>query len=436
MNRNSSQPLTDFFKLTPLVWVTALMFSPDTLILLGNLAGGAGDFLVGMIIIIGTFQILNAKSYNALARIYPQPAGEALFFKSIFGPLPAAVLSLISRLVFTVCAATGMLVASGFAFNEIFLYWFPNFAFAFILLGVILAINLLGEDIAQKAQIAFVVTAVSGIILLSFAGLAGTGTVSTPVEAHHPALNMRNWASVCLLFAGFDLVYLNRPSKDVKRFNPYNYMVIGIISAGVLLGLWGLMSLKFVASHKLADTTIPHLIVARKILGQPGRIIMGIVIITGTCGAVNALFRGVSQITVGLAKERLLPAFFARNAKRAPLPLVVLTVTTALMMALGMAGADELDVYIRAGLLFWLLCYAMLHLAFLLARRHEDFSASLEYFPHPLVNSVAIFLLAVVSVLIYTDSEALLLIKFMVLMSAVILFLVFIGMRLTKNISF
>jgi hypothetical protein len=37
--------------------------------------------------------------------------------------------------------ATGLLVSSGFAFNEIFVYWFPNFGFAYLFLAILCSLQ-------------------------------------------------------------------------------------------------------------------------------------------------------------------------------------------------------------------------------------------------------------------------------------------------------
>jgi hypothetical protein len=52
------------------------------------------------------------------------------------------IFSIVSRVLAAVFLATATLVASGFVFNEVFAQHFPNFAFAFLMLGTLLAINL------------------------------------------------------------------------------------------------------------------------------------------------------------------------------------------------------------------------------------------------------------------------------------------------------
>jgi amino acid transporter len=119
---------------------------------------------------------------------------------------------------------------------------------------------------------------------------------------------------------------------------------------GLIFYLWGVVSLTYVSSRKLADTTIPYTIVAKAIMGQKGRICMGIVLLSGTCAAVNALFMGVSRMLAGMSAQSLLPSLLGVAQNRAPVPLILLRLGTGIMMAVGMAGEPVLAVYIRAGI--------------------------------------------------------------------------------------
>ncbi|NIN66172.1 MAG: hypothetical protein GTO63_16055, partial [Anaerolineae bacterium] len=73
---------------------------------------------------------------------------------------PAIAIPLCARVAFTICAATGILVVAGYVFNEVFVYWFPNLGFSFLLLGFLLVLNLLGRTISLVAQVIFIAVAV------------------------------------------------------------------------------------------------------------------------------------------------------------------------------------------------------------------------------------------------------------------------------------
>ena len=113
--------------------------------------------------------------------------------------------------------------------------------------------------------------------------------------------------SVLLLFVGFDLLTLSREQSADNAPHLQRHLLIGLLLAGTIFCLWGVASFLYVPSERLADTTIPHILAAKKILGQTGRIIMGVVIIAGTGAAVNALFMAIGEMIADLSTKKILP---------------------------------------------------------------------------------------------------------------------------------
>ena len=88
---------------------------------------------------------------------------------------------------------------------------------------------------------------------------------------------------------------------------------------------------------------------------------MAIVIIAASCAAVNALFGNVSRTLTQVMDRVDGSQAFEHFARRQAPWVLVCGVGVALMLATGMAGTDAIDVYLRAGLYSWLLCYAAVH---------------------------------------------------------------------------
>jgi len=140
---------------------------------------------------------------------------------------------------------------------------------------------------------------------------------------------------------------------------------------------------------------------------------MGIVILSGTCAAVNALFMAVSKMVAGMSAQSLLPSIFGAARNRATIPLVLLAIGTGVMMAAGMAGEPVLEVYIRAGMWLWLLNYAVIHLcALVISRRISDKSKHIQIRGYRVFPVVAFTVLIMILFgLLRTDDESILLIK-------------------------
>jgi amino acid transporter len=212
-------------------------------------------------------------------------------------------------------------------------------------------------------------------------------------------------------------------------------MILGILLAAIILVLWGLVSLNYVSPSKLADTTVPHMLAARKIMGQNGRFIMGLVVLAGSCAAVNALLMAVSRMISGMAKQGLLPAFLSLRSKRFPISLMLLVLGIAIMMAAGMAGEPLLEIYSRAGIWFWLLHYATIHVSVLIIRwRNPGRFHPFPPFIFPVMPIVAaLTLLMGLAGLLWTAPEGAPLLKFILAVFVTVSMFAFLFIRMTHR---
>ncbi|MDY0041772.1 MAG: amino acid permease [Desulforhabdus sp.] len=343
-----------------------VIFSAETLILLGNGVGQGGIWFLAFLVAGAVLHLFGAFTLFAN---FPDPKGETRLLQEGLGNRAALILPFSSRLSFAVIMATGSVVTAGFVFNEVFAYWFPNFLFAYLLLGLILAVNLLGRAVWGKFQVLVMLTALLGLIVLIVPGFALT---SPPISTDYqpaPFSSLLRTALVALLLPiGYDLtVFANGESTSNHKKSPAAAVLLG----SLFLLLWGVVSLHWIAPSTLAQTTIPYTVTARTIMGQKGRIIVGIVILAGTAGAVNALFGGVSRMTAAMASAGLLPSFFGDNRCKGRLTPVFLTAATSAMLFAGMAGSSHLDAFLRGSLILWLFHYAALHFAHFKAKRGD-----------------------------------------------------------------
>jgi L-asparagine transporter-like permease len=199
------------------------------------------------------------------------------------------------------------------------------------------------------------------------------------------------------LFIGFDLAgFFN----DVRRKNSdfsIQTMVFGIVITTVVFLCWGWISMKSVPLDRLSETTVPHMITARAVLGQTGRMVMGIVILAASFSSVNGLLLGTSQLASEMADRDLLPHILKFSFSRVSLSLILLVLGIGTLLYLGMAGKPVLELFIQAGLCLWLLYFGALHLAVLLKRDSSHPHKSrmgLIIFPLIQILGVVVFLLA------------------------------------------
>jgi amino acid transporter len=413
-----------------------LLVSPDALILLGNQTGSVGLAFLGMILFAGLIALGTAYSTAVLWAQFPGPGGESRGLQMALGTLPAMVLPLCARLVLLVCASTGILAIAGYVFNEVFVYWFPNLGFSFCLLGLLLMLNLLGPRVAKRAQCLFVAIALSGLLVLSALALLGSAHVPlTPATVRPaPVALLHGVLGALVLFVGFDLALFMPTSQAQLSLPVGKYLALGILLGGMTFCVWSLVSVSVVPAEKLAASTVPHMVTARMLLGQPGRVVMGMVVLAGVSSAVNALLMGVSRMLVGMASQNLLPAFLAWSPQRAPVALILLALGPAVMMYLGMAGEPETEVYARAGLVFWFMYYGAVHLAVLVLARRAHQRSSRRYATWLPMVSMSVIVLGIVG-LLWIDSEAGHLVRFMFMVMASVssLSLCWMGWRRLKD---
>jgi amino acid transporter len=346
-----------------LVFTLGVMLSPDTLILVGNTLGHEGRAALSGLLVAGGLHVLTARTYGRLGLHPAAREGESQILHAAFGPLVATVLPLCARVIYTVSAATGVLAIAGYVFNEVFVYWFPNLGFSFCLLGMVVGLNLAGSRVATLAQLSYVALALGGVLGLAGLGLLGAGQTPSRFEVTSSFMTVRGLLAGLLLFIGFELALFTTPYTARVTSPPGRLMVLGIVLAALVWCLWGVVSMRVVAPARLAESTVPHMVAARAIGGASGRVVMGVVVLAGTCATVHALLSAGAHMLAGMAEHGLLPAWLRwRQARPA---LLVLAAGPAMMLAMGMAGEPETEVYTRAGGLFWLLHYATMHLVVL-----------------------------------------------------------------------
>jgi hypothetical protein len=308
-----------------------VLVSPDSFVLLGNFMGHAGK-----------------------AGLWILPAVLALFIliaPGRGGKGDDRPVLLTVKIVAAAFLSTGTLVSSGFVFNEVFVYWFPNFGFAFLLLALVLGIQLAGQTAVFRAQTGFAGLTLAALMALVAAGLAGGGPEGGGGDSGAllslPGPGVMGLA--LLLWVGFDLA----GSVQDQEHGTVPF-IAAVAVAGLVFVFWGLVSILYVPLEKLADSGVPHMKAARYVLGETGRLLMGTAVISGTLAAVNALFLGCRHGVARLADRGDLPQW---ASKRFVVP-VGLALAVGLMMATGLAGSETLELWIRAAFLLWLLGYA------------------------------------------------------------------------------
>jgi hypothetical protein len=333
-------------------FVLAWTLSPEALTLFGNSTGATGPlFLLGL----AGGLIFTALAVRVLQPKNPAGDGGPSQLKdssAAVGAISAMTVLLASRLGLVLLLPTGVLVTAGFAFNETFYHRFPNFAFSALLLGLIAVIHLGGKKLVNASQMLFVTATAMCLLFIIGAGLV-QGLDRLP-EASPESGEITGipgaFFTTLVLFLGYDQ---GRPgtARDV---------ILTLACGGAIYALWSLVSLGHVPRDALANSTLPYLLTAREVLGQPGRLIIAAAVIAGSCGVVNGLFSMANGTLQHIANTYPLTRRSIPGGQERIYPMIF-ALFIAVALTGGLAGSDNLTTYIHACLLLWLLATAMLN---------------------------------------------------------------------------
>jgi amino acid transporter len=356
----------------PLLFGMGLILSPLNIAALGNTAGLTGSYFPLVLLSVLAVHLLTTHSYQALFAAGPGEEPETSQTPSKTDPFLLLLLG--SRISLAISAVPLILVSAGFIFNELFLYWFPNFGFAYGMLIILLLLNLLGKKAPLRTQIFLVGIALAGIWLISTIGLWSAlfspEAVKGPSPGSGPAFP--GIFAALLLFIGFDLADLDRYRQDRTLSRTPFRMATVLVLSGLSFLLWGIVSLLHVPASHLVETTVAHIVAARNILGEPGARIMGVVVLAGAGAAVNALFFSIPRLLTGLPGSENKSESATQVINPTAIFLLLLGGVIVLVMALGLAGEPELETALKAALLLWLTQNALVHLLVLIRNRQDQ----------------------------------------------------------------
>lgn len=313
------------------------------------------------------------------------------FLEETIDRFAASTITLAVTLSLVLFLPTGMLVSAGFRFNESILYWFPNFGFSFLLLALLLTLHLFGQYYAKKAQLFFMLVTLSCLLFLVLSGIALQNDTVTPLTSSTSPNVTSFYTTLPVLPLIFLLGFENIPAQKGER--SILFVLIQIVIGLTLLSSLGFISLHYVTSEKLAISTIPHVLLGREILGQPGRVLVSVMIISGTCGLVNGLFlladRSCKQVFNNIINTKSISQYWQDRI----FP-IVFSVTNGVLLATGLAGSEKLELYIFGSVILWLILIGLYAFAVVKSNKGKTLPAILGFVMGGVYWFTALYLIA------------------------------------------
>ncbi len=341
-----------------------LILDVRSLAIVGSLAGYGGWLIFILLAILATLYGVTAAAYARLPARGSEPESIALGLQPACeeDPTPRvivrlALVPLAARIGAFLFMGTSLLALAGYLFNEVFWRQFPNLGFSFLLLAVLAGFAIMGEKALRRLVTLTGSTAVLLMVILFAGALAGSGMENAGV-GQFPPFSVSGLLLLIPLLVGFEvgpLLVDSSTSQGKPALRRTAYM-LPVAAGALLLAIFGAAALHWVDVDRLAGSTVPHMSMARRALGDNGRMLMGGAGILSTLTALGGLLLAVRATAVPLFPV-------PRRPFVAIMPMLLPCAAVAGLLGLGYAGKEVLEAYIAGAFGLWLAGYAVVNIA-------------------------------------------------------------------------
>jgi amino acid transporter len=345
---------------------------------LGQGFGLAGTSFILPLAVVVVLNSFIALSFAELHAIMPDINGGVGQYTLVgLGPW-ASIVSNISAYLITMIFATSVeLSMCGIVLHDL-IPQIPAVAFSIAVIIALFTVNMFGVDIFAKVQNVTVILLIGSMACLGIIAALGlgAGTLIPPEAQSAPAIqgtaNVMSLAAVAFwLFIGVEFIIpaakdLKKPRRDVLLS-----MILALIVLFVVQAVLGTGMTRYVSLDVLSAADMPHIIFAENLLGNAGRIWMGIITLLAGVTSLNTVLPSTGRILQGMAEENMVPKIFRKlNAKNVPwVGMLLLIAVDMVLIATGYVNSSGLINMILAGSCFWLASYILTHLTVLVLRR-------------------------------------------------------------------
>ena len=281
-----------------------------------------GGWVVLAILIAGLINGYSSTAFAELATMFPTAGGVQVFIRHAFGPVISTSVSLLYIILAWSAGA-----AEAYIFSKVitfliqvagisFLAMIPEWGWVTLVLSSFFLINLLGVQLAGRTQVGLTFTMFILLISVSLYALiySDYGASVSISEVFNVPDGIGFFVSVALavyLYIGFEWVTpMVEEAEDSKLLA--KAMPLAILLLAVTYSLFTFVMIIVIPPSELINQPVPHLIVAEKIQGFAGIIIMGVISFLATFTSFNAGMMGNSRLLYGMAREGVLPGFLAK----------------------------------------------------------------------------------------------------------------------------
>lgn len=368
------------------------------------------NYIIAAWVVAGIITIFGAFTVSGLATMTTECGGEYEYLRLIFGDFVSFLFGWSSFTIIGSASIAAIAVIFSSSVSELFPLRDPLYALRDISIGnliypfsasgvkifaigtiiILTWINYRGTKKGARLNNAVTYAKVAGIFILIFIGLFYTGsrvgitadagkfiTGTGDTSAFFGAMLSAFWAYDGWLNVAFISGEIKNPTRNVPIA-----IVTGILLVMFLYILVNIAYMKVLSLPKLAsmgENDIAATVMAETFMGKPGTVLISILIMLSTFGALNGMLITYARLYYQMAKEKV---FFRKAANVHPrfrTPYIALVYQMIISCVLVFSGSFDLltDMIIFAGFLF----YALLAIGLIIMKRKGTIRSKVVGYP-------------------------------------------------------
>jgi amino acid transporter len=319
-------------------------------------------------------------TFTELTLMMPRAGGISTFTEVAVGHLPAIVVTIAGYLGIAVFAGAADLFLLDYVMDVLYPDTFSRFGLW--IYSIIIVLNILGIEVFASVQNLLAYIMLAALFVIGFAGVSSSELKDVPFAHILTGLGSLDWNVLSLTvlaiwaFLGMEFVCpLVEETKQPERNLPRAM----IISCFILLLVYGLVALAGyhkVPGKELVESSIPHWILVKSILGENARFIMAVLAITAASTCFSTGIASISRMLYGMAKNNQLPSVFGLIHPKFKTPWFGILFQCGLALAVYIIFQDSQNVII----LLMISCAAVFLLVYIMA--HIDLIILRKKYPH------------------------------------------------------
>jgi amino acid transporter len=359
-----------------------LVVSGTAMVSVGNVAGlsGKAAFITGLIGLIP--MVAAAFAFGELTAMLPGGGMISDYTMPALGRF-WSIFAILSGYIVLISADGGtQQVIGGLSVES--LIGIPQPVVSGLLLLLVAAVNLRGVKFYGQTEAFLTIGMMLTFLLVGFLGVFGVGEslgVATRIDTNTPVIPKDLapvFTSVGIAiwwFIGFEFACpMAEENKKPYKYIPYA-LILGLISIYVMDVLYIAAAVSYTPKEILLNSSIPHVEAARYMLGDFGYLTVTLLTVVAAFTTANAQMAALPRMLYGMARENLVPKFFANIHPKYRTPWNGIFFTTIVMAGtivyVSIEGADinTILTLVLTACICWMVSYAIAMIDVLVLRK-------------------------------------------------------------------